>query len=67
MTSWSLSVEDLGQFDVQGFLVLRGVSTAAEVVGLQAVYDRLFDPATPILQEDRVELAGGGPECSRRS
>jgi ectoine hydroxylase-related dioxygenase (phytanoyl-CoA dioxygenase family) len=59
VTAGSLSVEDLGRFDVQGFLVLRGLTTEADVVGLQAVYDRLFDPATPILEEDRVELAGG--------
>jgi ectoine hydroxylase-related dioxygenase (phytanoyl-CoA dioxygenase family) len=60
VTGGSLSVEDVDEFNSQGFLVLRGLTSEADVVGLQAVYDRLFDPATSIREEDEVELAGGG-------
>lgn len=50
---------DTAGYADDGYLVVRGLTTEAEVLGLQAVYDRLFDPATEIAAEDRVELAGG--------
>lgn len=55
----TVAAEDVARFAGQGYLVLRGLTTDAEVRGLQSVYDRLFDPATEIAEEDRVELAGG--------
>jgi ectoine hydroxylase-related dioxygenase (phytanoyl-CoA dioxygenase family) len=55
----TIAADDLARFEAQGYLVLRGLTTEKEVVGLQSIYDRLFDPATTIVEEDRVELAGG--------
>lgn len=53
------AVIDAARFAEQGYGVVRGLTTEAEVLGLQAVYDRLFDPETEIAAEDRIELAGG--------
>jgi ectoine hydroxylase-related dioxygenase (phytanoyl-CoA dioxygenase family) len=55
----TIAADDLARFQAQGYLVLHGLTTEEEVVGLQSIYDRLFDPATTIAEEDRVELAGG--------
>jgi ectoine hydroxylase-related dioxygenase (phytanoyl-CoA dioxygenase family) len=59
VTTATVSPEGVAQFADQGYLVVRGLTTEEEVLSLQAVYDRLFDPATSVAAEDRVELAGG--------
>ena len=45
-------------FDQHGFLALDGLTSAEEVVALQAVYDRLFEPGAGIAERDLLELAG---------
>jgi ectoine hydroxylase-related dioxygenase (phytanoyl-CoA dioxygenase family) len=54
-----LDAAQVEQFEADGFLVLRDVTTEREVVALRSVYDRLFDPSTDIDDADRVELADG--------
>ena len=51
------------EFHRDGFLRLEELTTREEVIALQAVYDRLFDPDSKIAARDRLELAGdaGGP------
>lgn len=55
---FALSAAELAGFDERGFLVLPSLTTAAEVVALQDIYDRLFEPGAAIGRQDRVELAG---------
>ena len=53
-----LSDEDVQRYHELGFLVVDELTTGDEVVALQDVYDRLFDPGAAISDEDRYELAG---------
>jgi ectoine hydroxylase-related dioxygenase (phytanoyl-CoA dioxygenase family) len=56
--SGPLARGEVEEFEERGFLAVPELTTAAEVTGLQRVYDRLFDPAAEIDPADRVELAG---------
>jgi hypothetical protein len=50
--------DDVDRFHELGFLRLERLTSEAEVVALQQLYDRLFEPGTDISAGDRVELAG---------
>jgi hypothetical protein len=50
--------EDVQRYHELGFLVVDALTTEHEVVALQGVYDRLFDPDGPVTADDRYELAG---------
>ena len=54
----TLSDAQIGQFHELGFLTLPSVTTPTEVVGLQESYDRLFEAAALVADEDRFQLAG---------
>jgi ectoine hydroxylase-related dioxygenase (phytanoyl-CoA dioxygenase family) len=53
-----LTEDQVAEFEERGFVTLRELTTADEVVSLQRTYDELFDPATEIEPSDRVQLAG---------
>ncbi len=53
-----LTDEEVQRYHEQGFLVVDAITTEEEVVALQGVYDRLFDPGANITDRDRIELAG---------
>ena len=53
-----LSDEDVRSYHERGFLVIDELTTGDEVLALQDIYDRLFDPAAEIGDRDRLELAG---------
>lgn len=54
----SLTSEQIDKFHERGFLRLEAITTPEEVVSLQAVYDRLFEPGAVVSDQDRLELAG---------
>jgi Phytanoyl-CoA dioxygenase (PhyH) len=49
---------EVTRFHEQGFLRLERLTSEAEVVALQQIYDQLFEPGTDISAGDRVDLAG---------
>ena len=53
-----LTDEDVRSYHERGFLVIDALTTGDEVLALQDIYDRLFDPAAEIGDRDRLELAG---------
>ena len=53
-----LTDEDVRSYHERGFVVVDALTTADEVLALQEIYDRLFDPAADIGEGDRLELAG---------
>ena len=53
-----LTDADVQTYRDQGFLVLDELTTPDEVLALQDIYDRLFDPDAEIGERDRLELAG---------
>lgn len=52
-----LDDEQVASFETQGFLRMRRLTSAAEVLALQDIYDRLFEDTTRIAADDRVSLA----------
>jgi ectoine hydroxylase-related dioxygenase (phytanoyl-CoA dioxygenase family) len=58
--SVSLTDAQVARFEEQGFLELDRLTSEAEVVALQSVYDRLFEPGAGIAARDRIELAADG-------
>lgn len=54
----TLTQEQIDRFHVHGFLRLDAITTQDEVLRLQGVYDRLFEPDADIRASDRLELAG---------
>lgn len=55
---FTLTRAQIDRFHERGFLRLEAITTQDEVLRLQGIYDRLFEPGTDISQRDRLELAG---------
>jgi ectoine hydroxylase-related dioxygenase (phytanoyl-CoA dioxygenase family) len=53
-----LTPDEVAAFHRDGFLVVSALTSAAEIVRLQAIYDQLFDGRKAFSAGDRLELAG---------
>jgi len=53
-----LTAEQVVDYRRDGFVSVDALTSAAEVVALQGIYDRLFEPGAVIDEQDRIELAG---------
>jgi ectoine hydroxylase-related dioxygenase (phytanoyl-CoA dioxygenase family) len=58
VTAAPLSPDDVTAFHRDGFLVVAALTSADEIVRLQAIYDQLFSGRKDFAAGDRLELAG---------
>lgn len=53
-----LTDRQVDDFHRDGFVTVEALTSADEVVALQGIYDRLFEPGAAVDAQDRIELAG---------
>ncbi len=60
----TLSAEQVEFFDRNGYLTLRGITTADDLANLRDIYERMFRERTGLAEGNYFDLSAGGDEVS---
>src|SRR5260221_11931398 len=59
-----LTAEQIESFDRDGYLTLRGITTADDLAELRDIYERMFRDKTGLTDGNYFDLSAGGEEAT---